>query len=217
MSVTKTAGTVFAIGATYGTGFTVTAISNAASAVATLSASHGVTVGDFIELSTSGWDLAAGRVFRVSAVATNDVTLEGFNTTSTSQYPAAGGAGTGREIATWTTIGQVSPDFGISGGEQNFADTTFVSNLIRTQVPTDRNPITCTLPLFFDPTQSFFATVAAAAAAGTPYVFRMVFPNASRMVVGAYWSMRGVPTNQDGTLRDVIDMAFVGQPTIYST
>jgi hypothetical protein len=183
MSITKTAGTQFAIGSTYGTQFTVTGITNANPGVATLSASHGVIVGDFIEL-TSGWDLANGRIFRASAVATNDVTLEGFNTSDTSKYPAGTGTGTGREITAWTTLSQISPDFGVAGGEQNFADTTFVSNLIRTQIPTDRNPI---------------------------------FPNNSRLVVGAYWSLRGVPTNQDGTLRDAIDLSFIGQPTVYST
>lgn len=216
MSVTKTPGTQFAIGSTYGTTFTVTAITNANPAVATLSASHGVIVGDFIEL-TSGWDLANGRIFRVSAVATNDVTLEGFNTTDTSKFPAGTGTGTGREITAWTTLSQITPDFSVSGGEQNFADTTFVSNLIKTQIPTDRNPITCTLPVFFDPTLSWFATVRTAAESSSAYAFRMIFPNSSRLVVGAYWSLRGVPTSQDGTLRDQIDLSFIGQPTVYST
>jgi hypothetical protein len=216
MSVTKTAGTQFAIGSTYGTGFTVTAITNANPAVATLSASHGVIVGDFIEL-TSGWDLANGRIFRISAVATNDVTLEGFNTSDTTKYPAGTGTGTGREVTAWTTLSQISPDFSVQGGDQNFADTTFVSNLIRTQIPTDRNSITCTLPIFYDPTLAWFSTVRTAAEASTPYAFRMIFPNNSRLVVGAYWSLRGVPTNQDGTLRDAIDLSFIGSPTVYST
>lgn len=216
MSVTKTAGTAFAIGSTYGAAKAMSAISNASAAVATLEASHGVIVGDFIEL-TSGWDRANGRVFRVSAVATNDVTLEGFDTQDTDFYPSGTGAGTIREVTAWTTLSQVSPDFGVGGGEQNYADTTFVSNLIRTQIPTDRNAVTVTLPYFFDPTLAWFATVQAAADAASPYVFRMVFPNGSRMVGGAYWSIRGVPTNQDGTLRDVVDLSFIGQPTVYST
>src|SRR5574337_1437474 len=135
MAIIKTVGTSFAIGATYGTQFTVTAISNATAAVATLSASHGVTVGDIIEL-TSGWDLANLRVFRVSALATNDATLEGFDTSDTSKFPAGGGVGTGREVSTWTNITQVTPEFAISGGDQNFADTTTIANLVRQQIPT---------------------------------------------------------------------------------
>lgn len=216
MSVTKTPGTQFAIGSTYGSTKTMSAITNANPAVATLEAAHGVIVGDFIEL-TSGWDLANGRIFRVSAVATNDVTLEGFNTSDTSKFPAGTGVGTIREVTAWTTLSQITPDFSVQGGEQNFADTTFVSNLIKTQIPTDRNPITCTLPVFFDPTLAWFATVRTAAESSAAYAFRMIFPNNSRLVVGAYWSLRGVPTNQDGTLRDAIDLSFIGQPTVYST
>lgn len=216
MSVTKTPGTQFAIGSTYGATKTMSAVTNANPAVATLEAAHGVIVGDFIEL-TSGWDLANGRIFRISAVATNDVTLEGFNTSDTSKFPAGTGVGTIREVTAWTTLSQITPDFSVQGGEQNFADTTFVSNLIKTQIPTDRNPITCTLPVFFDPTLAWFSTVRTAAEASSAYAFRMIFPNSSRMVVGAYWSLRGVPTNQDGTLRDVIDLSFIGQPTVYST
>ena len=93
MSVTKTSGTQFAIGSTYGSASNMTAITNANPAVATLAGGHSVVVNDFIEL-TSGWDLANGRIFRVSAVATNDVTLEGFNATDTSKYPAGTGTGT---------------------------------------------------------------------------------------------------------------------------
>lgn len=216
MSVTKTSGTQFAIGSTYGSASNMTAITNANPAVATLAGGHSVAVNDFIEL-TSGWDLANGRIFRVSAVATNDVTLEGFNATDTSKYPAGTGTGTIREVTAWTTLSQISPAFGVSGGEQNFADTTFVSNLIRTQIPTDRNPISVTLPVFFDPTLPWFATVRTASEAASPYAFRMIFPNGSRLVCGAYWSLRGVPTSEDGTLRDAVDLAVIGTPTIYST
>ena len=65
MSITLATGTQVAIASTYGTGFTITAISNANPAVATLSAAHGVVVNDLIEI-TSGWDRLNGRVVRVN-------------------------------------------------------------------------------------------------------------------------------------------------------
>jgi hypothetical protein len=218
MAITKTAGIQFAIGTTYGASFTIGVLTNTNPAVATFSASHGVIVGDFVEI-TIGWDLANGRIFRVSAVATNDCTLEGFNALDTAKYPAGTGVGTGREIlsAGWVNIPQVTPAFGISGGDQNFADTTFAASLQRTQIPTDRNPFTITLPMFFDPTLSAFTSVRTASESGSAYAFRMVMPNGSRMVVGAYWSLRGVPTSEDGTLRDQIDLSIIGLPTVYST
>lgn len=216
MSITKTTGTQFAIGTTYGTQFTITAITNASPAVATLSASHGVTVGDFIEI-TSGWDLANKRVFRASAVATNDVTLEGFNTTDTNLFPTGSGIGTGREITAWTSITQVTPDFSPSGGDQNYANITTVADQIQKQIPTDRNPFAVSIPLFFDPAASWFSSVQTASASGSLYAFRMIFPNSSRLVASAYWSLRGIPTNQDSTLRDQIDLTFAALPTVYAT
>jgi len=216
MAIVKTTGTQFSIGSTYGTQFTISAISNANPAVATLSASHGVIVGDYIEI-TSGWDLANLRIFRASAVSTNDVTLEGFDTSDTTKYPAASGTGTGREISAWTQITQVTSEYSVSGGDQNFADTTTIANLIRQQIPTDRNPFVCTLPHFYDSTASWRTTARAATNAATPYSFRMVFPNNSRLVVSGYWSLRDVPTNTDSTLRDEVTISFIGTPTVYAT
>src|SRR5574337_409795 len=79
-------GLQMAIAATFGTSFTVSAISNATEAVATLSASHGVAANDIIVLS-SGWNGADKKVQRAKTVSTNDVTLEGFDTTKTTSYP----------------------------------------------------------------------------------------------------------------------------------
>jgi hypothetical protein len=216
MATIKTSGTQFSIGSAFGTQFTVTAITNASPAVATLSAAHGVVPNDIIEL-TSGWDLANLRIFRVSGVATNDVTLEGFDTTDTTKYPAGSGTGTGREVSTWTQITQVTPEYSVSGGDQNFADITTIANLVRQQIPTDRNPYTCTLPHFYDSAASWRATVRTAANAGTPYPFRMVFPNNSRLLVSGYWSLGDVPTNTDSTLRDEVVVSFINSPTVYAT
>jgi len=110
MARTPVNGMVLAIAATFGATKTMSAITNATSAVATFEASHGVIVTDIVQIVTSGWAKAVGRVARASVVATNDVTLESLNTSNTTDFPAAGGAGTVREIATWTTVGQILND-----------------------------------------------------------------------------------------------------------
>ena len=94
-------GSVPSIAATFRSTATITGISNAAAAVASLGAGHGTVVGDFVEIVSSGWSRLVGRVFRVSNVATNDVTLEGCDTTSTATFPAGQGAGTLRAVLTW--------------------------------------------------------------------------------------------------------------------
>jgi hypothetical protein len=81
MGKTLSTGAILSIAKTYGTSSNMTAITNAAEAVATLAAGHGVVVGDFLEV-TSGWDLLNGRIVRAKTVATNDITFETINTTS---------------------------------------------------------------------------------------------------------------------------------------
>ena len=65
MAIIKAQGLQLAIASTFGTQFTISAITNATEAVATHSASHGVAVNDIIEV-TSGWKrltTPAGQVF----------------------------------------------------------------------------------------------------------------------------------------------------------
>ena len=216
MAIILATGTAFAIASTYGTAVNVTALTNAANAVATLGAGHGVLAGDFVEL-TSGWDLANSRIFRVSTVATNDATLEGLNSTSTALYPAGTGVGSLRRITAWTGLSQITPGFSVAGGEQQFADVTTIADRVQRQIPTQRSAINVTLPLFDDPALPWVAAVRSASDSALPTGFRAVFPNGSRMVANAYWSLREVPTVEDSTLRGDITLAFAAQPMRYAT
>ena len=216
MAVTLATGTVAAIASTYGTAFTITAISNATEAVATLSASHGVIVGDYIEI-TSGWDRLNGRVVRAKTVATNDVTLESINTTSTTNYPAGSGTGTGREITAWTNLSQLTADLQVSGGDLNFADITTLVDVIQKQIPTTRSPIQIGMPTFFDASLSWVTTVTSAADGASPVALRLSFPNSNKLVANGYWSIQTVPTITDSTLRGRVDVSFSAAPVLYAT
>lgn len=216
MSITRAVGTQISIASTYLSSKTMSAINNANPAVATLAASHGVIVGDIVEI-TSGWDRLNGRIARVSAVATNDVTLEGIDTSDTSAYPPGTGTGSVREISAWTQISQVTADFGTSGGEQNFADVTTLSDTTQKQIPTTRNPVKVDLPLFDDPSLSYYSTVNSASESASAVAVRMVFPNGSRLLANAYWGLQKVPTVQDSTLRAAISLSFAAEPTRYAT
>lgn len=216
MAITLAVGTQVAIASTYGASKTMSAISNAVSAVATLEASHGVIVSDYLEV-LSAWDRLNGRIARASVVATNDVTLENIDTSSTARYPAGTGTGSVREITAWTTIGQITSEISVTGGEQQFADITTLSDNIQKQIPTVRNPIQVTLPLFDDPSLSFVAIVRAAADAATATAVRFTYPNGSILVANAYWSIQEVPTIQDSTLRGRIDLTFTALPTRYTS
>lgn len=216
MAITLATGTLVAIASTYGASVAMSAITNAAAAVATLAGGHSVVVGDFLEV-TSGWDRLNGRIVRVSAVATNDITFEGITTTSTSLYPAGTGTGSIRRITAWTNLSQITSGISVSGGEQQFADITTLTDRTQKQIPTVRGAVNVTLPLFDDPSLAWYSTVQTASDTATATGMRMIFPNASRLVANAYWSLQAVPTIEDSTLRGSISLSFVADPTRYAT
>lgn len=216
MAITLAVGTQIAIASTYGTATNMTAITNAAEAVATLAAAHGVIVGDYLEVN-SGWDLLNGRVVRAKAVATNDVTFELIDTANTSRYPVGTGTGTIRRITAWTTLSQITAGISVSGGDQQFADITSLTDRTQKQIPTTRNPVQVTLPVYDDPSLGWYSAVRTASETASVAAVRMTFPNLSNLVAGAYWSLQQVPTIEDSTLRATVNLSFVADPTRYAT
>lgn len=216
MAITLATGTQVAIASTYGTGFTISAITNANPAVATLSASHGIVPGDFIEI-TSGWDLLTSRVVRVSIVSTNDVTLEGINTLDTDRYPAGIGIGTGREISAWTSITQIQ-GIDTSGGDINFADITTIADRTQKQVPTTRSAQAINFTVFDDPALSWYSVAAAASDATALTGLRIIFPNGSRLLANGYYSLQKTPTVASNTpLSAQLSFSTAAEPVRYST
>lgn len=216
MSVTLVTGTVFAYASTYAASVNMTAITNASEAVATLAAGHGVVVGDYLEV-TSGWDRLNSRIVRAKTVATNDITFESISTTSTTLYPAGSGTGTVRRITAWTNLSQITPGFSASGGEQNFADVTTIADPIQKQIPTTRGAVTVTLPFFDDASLAWYSGVVTLSDTAATAGFRASFPNGSKLVANAYWSIRKVPTVEDSTLRSEVTVSFAAEPVKYST
>lgn len=216
MAITLAIGTSISIASTYGVKKNMTAITSANPAVATLEASHGIVVGDIFEV-TSGWDLLNGRVVRASVVATNDVTLESVDTSSTDLYPTGTGTGSIREITAWTEVTQITRDYQVSGGTQNFSDTSTLKNHDDTRIPTSRAPYDVTLPVFDDPSLAYVPIVVAAGDAAVPTGGRFVYPNGSRTLFNGYWSFGSVATTQDNTLRNAATISFSARPIRYAT
>ncbi len=216
MAITLATGTQAAIASAYGSSSNMTALTNAAQAVATLAAGHGVVVGDFVEV-TSGWDLISGRIFRVASVSTNDVTLEGCNTASVTNFPAGAGIGSIRRITTWTPITQIQ-GIETSGGDQQFADITTIVDRTQKQIPTVRSPQQITLTVFDDPALGWYAPVQTAADGSLIAAMRFIFPNGSRLVASGYWSLQKTPTVQaNQPLTAAIGFSAAAEPTRYAT
>lgn len=180
-------GTVLALGSTLATAVNITAATNAAECVVTLAVGHATVVGDFL-LINSGWPALDGKVLRVKTVSTNDITLEGFNTTSVVNFPAGGGVGTSRRITGWTNIGQIT-GLATEGGDQNYFDYQYLDQLQASRVPTNKAPIVLALTLADDITLAQNAVIRTAEAAAAPMPVRLVYRNGTRTVVSGFWSM----------------------------
>ena len=216
MSIISTRGALLYLGSAPGTAKNITAISNATSAVATLEASHGVIVGDYVYIR-SGWSLLDRRLARASAVATNDVTLEGIDTSDTSAYPPGAGTGTVQEFTWATQLSQIEPTLQTSGGNAKFSDGTFLEHLQDQQVPDGFDAATWTVSYFSDAALAWLPAVrnAMRSQIERPFMFKSL--GNQRVMYSSYWSINEFASIQNNTFRGQIALAHQGQPTVYAT
>lgn len=220
MAITLSTGATIAIAKNYlpalGSAATATtALSNASECVVT--ATHSLAAGDYVVMA-SGWGLLDQRVARVKSVSTTvSFVLEGVDTSDTSKYPATTGVGTFRKIDTWSTLSQVK-GISASGGAQQFADITSISDTVIRQIPTVKDAVNMTVDVFDDPTLTWYADVIAADTARSPYALLMTFPNGSKLVANAYWSVMKVPTMETNqALMTQISLSYAAEPVRYSS
>lgn len=217
MSVRKVQGMTLAFGTTLGASKTMSAVTNANPGVATLEASHGVIAGD-IMLINSGWTRLNNRVIRAGTVSTNDVQLEGVNTSSTTDYPAAGGAGSIQEVSAWTQMTQIRYDGirGGAGGNFETSDITEVGDTRRRNVPTLASAITLGFDFNWDANLSWLSTLLAIARAGTLTPFRWIVGGVT-IYGGAYLGLQGEPNPQNGILTGSLELSLDADTITYLT
>lgn len=208
-------GTLVAIATTYGAAKTMSAVTNANPAVATLEASHGIIVNDIMEMS-SGWPDLDDKILRCSVLNTNDVTLEGFNALNTTRFPAGTGTGTVREITAWTSIGQILT-IATEGGEPRYLDYQFLNELQQRRIPLSKAPLNLTLTLADDITLAQQATIRTAEDGGVPVAMRLSLVNGSKIYLNGYWTMANLPSLNTGQINGrTVGFALTSLPTEYS-
>lgn len=210
-------GASFAFASTYGANATASAITTAANAVAT-STTLAAVVGDFVEFVSSGWGRAERRVFRVSVVTGDDFTLEGLDTTDTNLFPTGGGASSVlRRITAFTTLTQVARAIEIDGNELETEDATYISDVIRKNIPIFRSATDITLPIFFDPSLPWVGAAKAASDANAIRALRAIWPGGARTIFNGYLSYGEAPNIEGSVLRTSVNILGVSVPTTYST
>lgn len=215
MAITLSTGVTLSVAKTYDSALNFSAASNAAECTLTVTGST-IVAGDYVEV-TSGWDLLDKRIVRAKAgTSATAIILESVNTTSTSRYPVGAGVGSVRKVSAWTQITQVK-GLSASGGEQQFADITSITDTVAKQMPTIRSAMSMTVDVFDDPALTWYADVTIADEARSPYGLLMAFPNGSKLVANAYWSLMDVPSvAQNEALMTQITLTYAAEPQRYA-
>lgn len=209
-------GATIAIGSTYGATKSINAFSNANPGVMTLEASHGVVVNDIFEV-TSGWSRANGNVYRASVVATNDVSVEGLSTASTTFFPAGSGTGSIREVTAWTQITQIL-ETTTSGGDQQFVTYSFLDETAEHQIPTVKSPISFQFTIGDDASLAHYAVLAAADADRLQRVVRIILPSGSPIYFSAYVTLQKTPSLTKNAVMGLrVTMSLINEVTRYAS
>lgn len=224
MGILMSNGMQAAMATAYTAANNTTAVTNAANAVFSQTGGHGYVVGDFVEVTSPGWPLIDGRIARVSVVATNDITLEGIDTSSTALFPA-GDAATGgslRKISTWLSLAQLTePE--ASGDEEEYFTYKFLNELRQRSVPIGKTPLIIRFQFLDDPTHSQIAALKTAQALGQRRAFRFIYRGGTgatppRTVFNAFPSVgsMGLPQANAANIRRFA-VAIDADPTEYGT
>lgn len=108
-------GTIFFVATALAGALPTSGATNATECVLSMASTTGLSVGDFVEV-TSGWGRLNLRAFRIKTVVANtSITLELADTSNTTFFPAGSGAGSVRKVTTWQQITQIT-DVATSGG-----------------------------------------------------------------------------------------------------
>ena len=216
MAVSLPNGALIYIASGYGASKAMSAITNADPAVATLEASHGVIVGDFVEV-TSGWSRLNNKVVRASVVATNDVTFEGMDTSSTTIYPAATGTGTIREVTGWTQLSQVLST-STSGGEQQFATYQFLEADVETRIPTSKSASGMEIQIADDASLAGYIAASDANDDRLQRAIKIVLPSGAILLYNGYVSLNKTPSlTVNEVMACQVTLSFLNEPVRYAS
>lgn len=213
MSVSLPNGIVLALATAYAANISVTAASNAAESVLTVA--NTLAAGDYVEF-VSGWSRANNRIFRVKSPTAANLVLEGLDTTSTTQYPAASGTGMIRKINTWTQITQIMGCTS-SGGEPQYQTFSFLEQDFDSQIPTTTSAQSLALEIADDPALAGYQALKVVAQTRAVTALRATLPAGGFILYNGIYAFDETPSLTKGNLMSVkAGVALQGRPVRYA-
>lgn len=168
------------------------ALTNANPCAVTTSAVHGLTTGDFVEM-VSGWSRMTNKIVRVTVVDTTHFTIDSYDTTLTTIYPAGSGTGTVAKVSGFTQLSQVLTSTS-SGGDQQFLTYQFLEGDSQKQIPTFKNPVAISLSIADDSSQAGYQLAGVANDDRLPRAVKVTLASGSIILYNAYISLNRTPS-----------------------
>lgn len=192
MAIALPNGAIVSIASSYVAGANITALSNAAQAVAT--STNTLSAGDFIEV-TSGWSRLTDKIVRVPATGLTGSAfqMEGYDTSLTSIYPSGSGTGSFRKIGGWTQLSQVLSSSS-SGGEQQFLEYQLLEADAQKRIPTFKSAAGLTFSVADDPTLAGYILASTANDDRLPRAVKITLPSGAIILYNAYISINRTPS-----------------------
>ncbi len=184
-------GSKFYFSKTFAAAKTITALTNAAPAVAT-SVGHGFTDGNEVVL-TSGWEDATDTVFKVDQLTADTFSLLGLNTVDTNFYATGTGTGSAALVSAWTEIPQVLT-IATSGGDARFTTINPIARRNAINIPTGFNATSITLTLGHDPSNANYETMLDISRTLSKVAFKMVLSGGAVTYGYGYMSVSEAPS-----------------------
>lgn len=216
MSVSLPNGALVAIASAYTTAKVITSISNANPAVMAMAAGHGFVTGDLLEM-TSGWSRLTNRIVRAGVVASDNVPIDGYDSSSTTIYPTGGGGGSARKITGFTQLAQIL-NSASSGGVQQFQTYQFLEGDSQLRIPTFKDAQGLTFDIADDPTLPGYILASAANDDRLPRAVRISLPSGSSLLYNAYISLNKTPSLTVNTIMGVqATLSLLAEPVRYAS
>lgn len=214
MAVSLPNGSTVGIAAAYGTSKTISALTNANPGNAT-STAHGYTAGKYVEVK-SGWSKLTDRIMRVANVTTNAFDLEGIDTTNNSLFPPGGGAGSVRDVTSFTQLAQITSSSS-EGGEQQFLTYQFLESDSEKRIPTTKSAAGITFTIADDPSLPGYQIAKAANDDRLPRAILVTLSNGGKLLYNAYVSLSVIPSLTVNELMTVqVTLSLLGDPVRYT-
>lgn len=214
ISVSLPNGSTVGIASGYGVAKPISAISNDNPGVVS-AAAHGFTDGKYVEV-TSGWSKLTERVARVDNSTTGAFELEEISTLSTSLYPPGGGAGSAREITSFTQLAQITSSSS-EGGEQQFLTYQFLESDSEKRIPTTKSAAGITFTVADDPTLPGYIIAKQANDDRLPRAILVTLSNGGKLLYNAYVSLSVIPSLTVNELMTVeVTLSLLSDPVRYA-